>query len=667
MRRWCLLALLAVAGSAGIAFGAQDAPAAIPAAEATQAEATQAADSAAALAQAAAESERVAFETYVDGVVAGVVARTPIAGLVVSVVRDDRLLLAKGYGLASLDPAQAADGDTTMFRIGSISKTFAYTAAMQLVADGKLGLDDPVNRHLPAALALPDDGYVEPILIRHLLTHTAGFEDSALGHLFVRDPQRVLSTEQYLLQHRPRRVRAPGTQAVYSNYSIALLGAVIGHVSGMPFIDYVEQRVTGPLGMARATFREPLPEGDPRRLDAALVASIAQGYTRSDGAFVPGSFEFIAHGAAAGGMSATASDMARWMRMHLNGGELDGVRILPAAVSLAMREVMFRNADGVSGIAHGFLTENFGPYSAWGHGGATLYFHSGMVLLPQAGIGVFVSANTGTARAAVRDVVRAIVEHLLPDARPSVVAITLDAAALARYAGTYRSNRRSYSTVEKLLLGATADTTVTAAADGSLRIASGDETQRWLPIGPDVFQLADGNARLQFLNDSAGVPTRFVSGYGIAINERVAPLQTGVALFGLLALAMLIGVVRMVTGWRRERRSTDPRPGLRWVKLLLRVSALAWIVCTGALVVAAIGMAGEGTDVVFTYPSQALLFALGMCLLVAVLTSVELLALWPVWRGAWRIWPKLRYTFGVLLLALTVGVMCSWNMVGVGT
>lgn len=662
MRRWCTLALLAVAGSAGVALGAQDPPAATPATAAEQVPGR-----AAALPEATAESERVAFETYVDGVIAGVVARTPIAGLVVSVVRDDRLLLAKGYGQASLDPAHAADGDTTMFRIGSISKTFAYTAAMQLVADGKLGLDDPVNQHLPPALAVPDDGYVAPILIRHLLTHTAGFEDSALGHLFVRDPQRVLTAEQYLLQHRPRRVRAPGTQAVYSNYSIALLGAVIGHVSGMPFIDYVEQRVTGPLGMARATFREPLPEGDPRRLDSALAASIAQGYTRSDGAFVPGTFEFIAHHAAAGGMSATAADMARWMRMHLNGGELDGVRILPAAVSLAMREVMFRNADGVSGIAHGFYTENFGRYNAWGHGGATLYFHSSMVLLPQTGIGVFVSANTGSARAAVRDVVRAIVEHLLPDARTGVVSAALDAAALARYAGTYRSNRRPYSTAEKLVSGLTTEINVAAAGDGSLRITGGDETQRWLPIGPDLFQLADGNARLQFLNDAAGVPTRFVSGHGIAINERVGPLQTVAALSGLLAVAVLIGLVRMFTGWRRARRSTDPRPGLRWIKLLLRVSALAWIVCTGALVVAVVGMAGEGSNVVFTYPSQALLVALGMCVLVAVLTTFEVLALWPVWRGEWRIGPKLRYTLGVLLLALTVGVMCSWNMVAVGT
>jgi CubicO group peptidase (beta-lactamase class C family) len=662
MRVYCLLALLAMAGSTGVAFATQDASAPpAPVEPVLNPELTAAPQ------DAAMDADRSALETYVDGVIAAVMARTPIAGMVVSVVRDDRVLLAKGYGQASIEPARPADGDSTMFRIGSISKTFTYTAAMQLVADGKLRLDDPVNQHLPPELAVPDDGYAEPILIRHLLSHTAGFEDSALGHLFRRSPQLVPSPEQYLQQHRPRRVRAPGAEAVYSNYSLALLGAVIAHVSGLPFIDYIEQRVTGPLGMANATFREPLPDGDPRRLDAALAANIATGYARNGGAFEAGPFEFIAHGAAAGGMSATAADMARWMRAHLNDGELDGVRILPTQTSRAMREVMFRNADGVAGIAHGFLTENFGAYDAWGHGGATLYFQSGMVMLPQAGIGVFVSANTANARSAVRDVVRMLVERLLPDARPAVVPVAVDAGMLARYAGTYRSNRRPYSTVEKLVLGATADISVAAADDGSLRIASGEETQRWLPIGAGLFQLAEGNARLQFLNDAAGEPDRYVSGHGVAVNERVGLLERGDVLLGLLALAAVIGVVRMSTGWRRERRSTDPRPGLRGVKLLLRLSALAWIVCVGALVVAAVGMAGEGTDVVFTYPSQALRIALGLCVLVAVLTTIELIALWPVWRGAWRIGPKLRYTIGVLLLALTVGVMCSWNMVAVGT
>ncbi len=665
MRVYCLLALLAMAGSAGIAFAAQDVAA--PPAPPAPVEVALIPELTAAPQDAALDADRSALETYVDGVIAAVMARTPIVGMVVSVVRDDRVLLAKGYGQASIEPARPADGDSTMFRIASISKTFTYTAAMQLVAEGKLQLDDPVNQHLPPELALPDDGFVEPILVRHLLTHTAGFEDIALGHLFVRDPQAVLSPEQYLQQYRPRRVRAPGAEAVYSNYGVALLGAVIAHVSGLPFIDYIEQRVTGPLGMANATFREPLPAGDPRRLDAALAANIANGYSRSDGAFVPGPFEFIAQSAASGGMSATAADMARWMRMHLNRGELNGVRILPAETSLAMREVMFRNADGVSGIAHGFLTEDFGAYEAWGHGGATLYFHSGMVMLPQAGIGVFVSANTGNARSAVRDVGRMIVERLLPDARPAVVPVAVDAGMLARYAGTYRSNRRPYSTVEKLLLGATSDNTVTVAADGSLRITSGDETQRWLPIGPGLFQLAEGNARLQFLNDAAGEPDRYVSGHGIAVHERVGLLERGSVLLGLLALAAVIGVVRMSTGWRRERRSTDPRPGLRWVKLLLRISALAWIACAGALVAAMVGMAGEGTDVVFTYPSQALRIALGLSVLVAVLTTIELVALWPVWRSAWRIGHKLRYTLGVLLLALTVGVMCGWNMVAVGT
>jgi hypothetical protein len=451
--------------------------------------------------------------------------------------------------------------------------------------------------------------------------------------------------------------------AVYSNYGIATLGAVVAHVSGMPFIDYVEQRLTGPLGMARATFREPLAASDPRALDPALAADIATGYQRRAGAFEAGPFEFIAHGAAAGGMSATASDMARWMRMHLNAGVLDGVRVLPEPVALSMREVLFRNAPQAGGIAHGFLTHPLGAQETWGHGGATLYFHSGMLMLPARGIGVFASSNTDNARGPVAEFSRMVLERLLADAPPAAPA-PLASVDVARYEGVYRSNRRAYSTVEKLFLGLGGDATVTAAADGSLRISAGGDTTRWLPVATGVFQEAEGPARLQFLAGPDGQPDRYVSGYGIAVMERVHVLDGAALLLSLCGIALLVALGRVWRSFRKPRRGADPRPGLLLPKMLALLAALAWIAFGAVFGTAAISMAGEGSAVVFTYPSTLLLAGLWLALAAAVATALELVALPAVWRGGWRAWPKVRHTVAVLLFAAAAAVLWRWHVVG---
>ena len=608
-------------------------------------------------------SDSGALRPYVAGIADAVRRREHIPGIVIAIVRGDQVLLAEGHGLANVEPPRRADADNTLFRIASISKTFTYTATMQLVERGLIALDDPVNQHLPESLQVAADGYAEPVRVRHLLSHTAGFEDRVLGHLFERDPAEVRSLHDYLVQERPRRVRAPDTAAVYSNYSVALLGALVAQRSGLAFEDYIEHNLTGPLGMTHTTFREPLHTGDPRHLDASLAADIASGYRYSGDAWVAGDFEHIAHGAPAGGVSTTARDMARWMRVHLNDGELDGVRILSADTAQRMRTLLFRNAAEVPGVAHGFLTETYGPYFAYGHGGAILHFHSTMVLIPELDLGVFVSANAAHARASVRDLARLVVEHLAPDARPQPQPIAVSAQELQRYAGVYRGNRRPYRSVEKLLLGLDAEAVVTADAEASLRVHADGRTQRLLPIGPHLFQEADGNNRVQFLVGSGGEVSSYVYGHGILIMERVGALQRARSLYLLLAAVALICIVRL---WRSRQRPRAARanPALFAVKALSRVNAVVWLAFLALAVITAITMGRDGSAVVFTYPSRWLLLAMLAATVAAVLTLLEVLALLPVWRGQWGLGARLRYTLGVGVLALTVVVLWTWNVIG---
>jgi CubicO group peptidase (beta-lactamase class C family) len=140
-------------------------------------------------AEAAPPFDRTKVETFVDGAVDVAMRADHIAGVTVAIVDRAGVIMTKGYGFAAFSPAKKVNADT-LFRVGSISKTVVWIAIMQLVEQGKISLDDPINQRLPDSLRVPDEGFRNPILIRHLMTHSAGFEDSLEG-LFVHDPTQL--------------------------------------------------------------------------------------------------------------------------------------------------------------------------------------------------------------------------------------------------------------------------------------------------------------------------------------------------------------------------------------------------------------------------------------------------------------------------------------------
>jgi CubicO group peptidase (beta-lactamase class C family) len=159
-------------------------------------------------------------EAYVDGLVPYALRRADMAGAVVVVVKDGQVLFQKGYGVADVKTAQPVDPNATMFRPGSISKLFTWTAVMQLVEQGRLDLDRDVNSYLDFRIP---DAFGKPITLRNLLTHTAGFEDVYKNGL-VEDPKATPSVEAYVKRALPPRVFAPGTTVAYSNYGATLAG-----------------------------------------------------------------------------------------------------------------------------------------------------------------------------------------------------------------------------------------------------------------------------------------------------------------------------------------------------------------------------------------------------------------------------------------------------------
>src|SRR5437763_4336984 len=324
------------------------------------------------------ELSKADFETFLDALIPSQLRNRNIAGAVVSVVKDGQLLFQKGYGYADFAAKKPVLADQTLFRPGSISKLFTATAVMQLVEQGKLDLDGDVNEYLD--FAIPKT-YPEPITLRRLLTHTAGFEDT-LKNLFVAHQSDLKPLRTYLLNQMPARIFPPGKIPSYSNYGFTLAGYIVERASGEKFERYIDNHILQPLRMTNSTFDQPLPP--------QLASQMSRAYMNA--AKKPRDFEFV-QAAPAGALSTTAADMTRFMLAFLQDGSVDGVAILKPETVRQMQTRQFELNPMICGLGITFMEYWSDPVRVIAHGGDTLWFHSDMILVPEAHIGYIISYN----------------------------------------------------------------------------------------------------------------------------------------------------------------------------------------------------------------------------------------------------------------------------------
>src|SRR5438105_282458 len=242
------------------------------------------------------------LSAFLDGLIPQQIERADIAGAVISVVKDGKVLFEKGYGYADAEKKTPVSPQDTLFRPGSISKTFTWTAVMQQVEQGKLNLDVDVNQYLDFKVPLT---FGKPTTLRDIMTHRSGFEET-VKDLFVGDQKLLTPMTQYLPAHLPKQIFAPGTIPAYSNYATTLAAYTVERVSGQPFDDYVDEHFFKPLNMNRATFRQPLPE--------SLKPFMSNGYDLGSGK--PKHFEWV-EVAPAGSLSASAESLPSSPLIHL--------------------------------------------------------------------------------------------------------------------------------------------------------------------------------------------------------------------------------------------------------------------------------------------------------------------------------------------------------------
>lgn len=583
-------------------------------------------------------------ETFLDGIVPLQLKLADIAGATISVVKDGKLLFAKGYGYSDVQKKQPVSPAETLFRPGSISKLFTWTAVMQLFEQGKLDLDRDVNEYLDFKIP---DAFGKPITLKNIMTHTPGFEEQ-VKDLFTTSGTPNLG--DYLKAHIPARIYPPGTVPAYSNYATALAGYIVQRVSGRPFEEYVEENIFKPLNMTHSTFRQPLPSN--------LTSFMSGGYRRGSDPAEP--FEVI-NPFPAGSLSSTATDMAQLMMAHLQDGQLNGARILKPETARLMHSRLFALDDAANAMCYGFYEETRNGHRIIGHGGDTVYFHSDLHLVLDQNVGFFVSYNSAGTSSGLGDSPRATLWEAFLD-RYYPYSVKAEPAAGAKEAakavsGTYTLSRRSDTSFIKTasLLG---EITVAPAGDGDIEVSlltgANGKPKRWQAVSATTFIERDGQDKLIFKPDQNG-KLQMILPFPFFIGQPVGKLENGKLLLSVLGISlflMLLTLVLWPIAWF-VRRHFGSKLELTSAERLLRLGVRIVFLLDLIFIAALFGLVTYGFTHLEVFSSQGVKwFHLVQCIGVvgAIGTIVVLLNALFAWMSKRRtIWGRLGAT--VMLLA----------------
>jgi len=528
---------------------------------------------------------------FLDGLMNAELTHRDIAGAVITVVKDSQILLCKGFGYSDFARRQTVVPDRTLFRPGSITKLFTGIAVMQLVEAGKIDLDRDINDYLDFKIPAT---FMQPITMRNLLTHTAGF-DERLRNLFVSRREELQPLRDYLIAEMPDRLFSPGAVPAYSNYGLALAGYIVERVSGVPYKEYVRYQIFRPLQMNHSSFDQPLPED--------LLPDMSNGYNTASGP--PGGFEFV-QAVPAGALSSTGYDMGRFMGALLNQGALEGAQILNPNSLQKMEDRALVLDPQLNAMGLVFIERRPSGPRVIGHAGDTVYFHSDLILIPEHKVGFFISLNsTGNdGKLNQEEIVQAFLDRYYPASAATTQPIASQSKDGDLVKGFYQISRRSDSTFLRSLALAN-QANVTADTNGVLTIDSFKDSRgspiRWQEIAPLIYREINGEKLIGFRHGQNEEIADLVPNWPIAVFQKVSLTQSrpfvlwliGPSL-GFIALTAALFPIAMIVRWRYKRPLFESNIGAKILYLLSRL----WCVIIVALgVVPGLFLLNLGNDI----------------------------------------------------------------------
>ena len=587
---------------------------------------------------------------WLDGKLPDALKNGDIPGAVVTVVKDGQVVTTRGYGWADTGASGgqpvAVDPQKSLFRVASVSKIPTSIAAMQLVEQGKVDLDADISAYLDFEIERRFD---EPLTLRHLLTHSAGFEEH--GSL-----TPTTDLEAYVKNDPPAQVFAPGTTPGYSNYGMALAGYIVQRVSGQPFETYVREHVLEPAGMTTSTYEQPLPAG--------LAGSLGPGHT-SAGEEV--SFELMGD-FPAGSLTVSAPDFAAFMNAQLSRSpKLLREETWEQMWSPGLGEERLGNRAKAGEMGLGYFDLSRHGQRVVGHGGDIPGWHSQFELYPEEKTGIFISYNgdgngSDSSNNLREDLAQGFADRYFPGDAVKASGSKDSAERARQVAGSYVPSRTFWTTFLSAWMPAYSSVSIEHTGDGKLKV---DKTQ-YVEVEPWVWRQVDGRG---------AIAAQVKDGKVVSLSQEPAftllpttLLQQALApVFGVCLVLLLVVTVAWPVGALRRRRALKrgqevgaPVPWLTRVArgggVLALAAQLTWI----SLLVVIMTNSSTITDGSFTWlipvaRCAQVLQALGV---VAVIPAAADLVIALRRRAGWR-----RVTMSAVLLAALVA-LAWWAWAG---
>jgi D-alanyl-D-alanine carboxypeptidase len=337
-------------------------------------------------------------------------------GATIAIVRDGEMVFSKAFGMADLENG-IANQTNMVFRLGSITKQFTAVAIMMLAEEGKLSVDDDITKHLSTYKPPPST-----VTVEHLLTHTSGIPSyTAIPGWFDKKIRENLSVEEMMdaWEDLPLEFE-PGSKFNYNNSGYYMLGAIIESASGMPYDQFIDERIFKPLGMTTSYYDH----------SAQIIPNRSRGYEQApDGTFRNASFLDMGQPYAAGSLASTIDDMAKW------DAALYTDVLLPQSV-LQKMWTSYKLTDGSeAGYGYGWFVGEHNGHRIITHGGGIPGFRTEGFRIPEEKLYVSVLSNGAAVGPDIP--AQAAVKAMLEEPY-EVVAVDVDSADLEKLTGVYR-------------------------------------------------------------------------------------------------------------------------------------------------------------------------------------------------------------------------------------
>lgn len=600
-------------------------------------------------------TDSVALEAFMDGLITAHMKEKKVAGTTLAIVHQGKVVLKRGYGFADLQTQTPVHPDSTLFRIGSISKMFVWVSVMQLVAEGKLDLNADVNQYLTGFQIPPT--YDQPITLKHLMTHTPGFEDHVIN-LFAKDSTSLRPLSEILKDELPARVRPPYTQASYSNHGTGIAAHVVEKVSGMTFYEYVQQKILAPLHMDFTSFRQPLP--------THLQPYMASGYRDVNHLLKKQDFEYVPL-YPVGAASASAENMTHFMLALLQHGKYNDFPLLDSATLAFMMSNAHQHHPQVNPMRYGFMDLSQNGVSVIGHGGDTFWFHSLMALLPDHQTGIFFSVNTDSGAPIYLKILEEFMDRYFPEQQALQLPMKVNQKWLQQFAGEYEINRYPHDDLTKIsaLMSRVA---VSVEDSTKLRLTLGEEVALYVPIDSTTFREETTSETLAFERDKAGnVIHAYLGGLPILAGDKKSGLDTSSSQT-MIMVFILVTTLLTILYWplayfirRKYQRKTSANYSFPFIG-----KSIAWLNYF-LLLVFLLGFAMTLSDpltIVYGVPGSLKVVLVIPFLIMITTVLMVVFIIRNITNHHYSLWVRICYTGLCLISLMALWQLNYWNLIG---